>query len=85
MADTRDRGKRRRKEMPGAKSELDEYKRAMDDMFQQLDWCIGYLHGIQKNKVAQALAQNRDYIAKQIDHDYAETDEPTEETDGEDE
>jgi hypothetical protein len=71
--------------MPGTKSELDEYKRAMDDMFQQLDWCIGYLHGIQKSKVAQALAQNRDFIAKQINHDYAETDEPTEATDGEDE
>jgi hypothetical protein len=71
--------------MPGTKSELDEYKRAMDDAFQQLDWCIGYLHGIQKSKVAQALAQNRDYIAKQIDHDYRETDEPTEETGGEDE
>ena len=71
--------------MPGAKSELDEYKRAMDDMFQQLDWCIGYLHGIQKGKVAKALADNRDFIARQINHDYAETDDPTEETDGEDE
>jgi hypothetical protein len=57
----------------------------MDDMFQQLDWYIGYLHGIQKSKVANALGQNRDLIAKQIDHDYAETDEPTEATGGEDE
>jgi hypothetical protein len=71
--------------MPGTKNELDEYKRAMDDAFQQLDWCIGYLHGIQKGKVAKALAQNRDFIARQIDHDYAATDDPTEATDAEDE
>ena len=71
--------------MPGAKNDLGEYKRAGNDIFQQLDWCIGYLHGIQKSKVAWALAQNRELIAKQIDHQYRETNEPTEATGGEDE
>jgi hypothetical protein len=66
--------------MARATMELDEYKRAMDDALQQLDWVVAYLQGLQKNKVARALAQNRDYLKRQIDHDHTETDEPTEET-----
>lgn len=57
----------------------------MNDILQQLDWAIDYLHGIQKDKVARALAQNREFIAQEIDHDYRETDKPTEKTGGEDE
>ena len=52
--------------MPGTKSELDEYKRAMDDAFQQLDWCIGYLHGIRKLDISKALAKNRSQIRSQL-------------------
>ena len=52
--------------MQGAKSELDEYKRAIDDAFQQLDWCIGYLHGIRKLDVSRALAKNRSYIREKL-------------------
>ena len=38
----------------------------MELAFQQLDWCIGYLHGIRKTGISQALARNRLYIAEQI-------------------
>lgn len=48
--------------MPQTKNELDEYKRAIDDAFQQLDWCIGYLHGIRKTRLSRALARNRSFI-----------------------
>jgi hypothetical protein len=68
--------------MAGSKSELEKYQRAMKDILKQLDWCIDYLEGIQKTKAARALGKNRDFIAKQIDHGHAETDDPTEETAG---
>jgi hypothetical protein len=29
------------------------------DRWQQLDWCVGYLHGIQKAKISTQLARNR--------------------------
>lgn len=47
-------------------NDIERYKQAMKDAFQQLDWCIGYLQGIHKQNIAQALAQNRQYIATQI-------------------
>ena len=47
-------------------NDTERYKKAMDLAFQQLDWCVGYLHGIRKTKVSQALARNRLYIAEQI-------------------
>jgi hypothetical protein len=42
------------------------YRRAAEDTLQQLDWCIGYLHGIRKTKVAHALARNRSFIRSQL-------------------
>jgi hypothetical protein len=35
---------------------------------QQLDWCIGYLHGIRKSSEARVLARNRSYIRRQLLH-----------------
>jgi hypothetical protein len=35
---------------------------AAHDALQQLDWAIGYLHGIRKVQIARALARNRSHI-----------------------
>ena len=43
-------------------ADLERYRRAAEDALQQLDWCIGYLHGIKKVKISRALARNRSYI-----------------------
>jgi hypothetical protein len=59
--------------------EADRYRRAAEDALQQLDWAIGYLHGIRKVAISKALAQNRTYIRKHLMHE--EDDLPTEETD----
>src|SRR3954465_13537819 len=42
--------------------EADRYRKAAEDALQQLDWTIGYLHGIRKTDISKALAQNRSYI-----------------------
>lgn len=42
--------------------EGERYRRAAEDALQQLDWCIGYLHGIRKPKLSMQLARNRAYI-----------------------
>jgi hypothetical protein len=46
--------------------ELERYRRAAEDALQQLDWAIGYLHGIRKTEISKALAQNRSYIRRQL-------------------
>jgi hypothetical protein len=46
--------------------ETDRYRRAAEDALQQLDWAIGYLHGIRKVDISRALAQNRSYIRRQL-------------------
>ena len=46
--------------------ELDRYRRAADDALQQLDWCIGYLHGSRKIGSSRALAKNRSHIRTQL-------------------
>lgn len=44
--------------------EADRYRRAAEDALQQLDWAIGYLHGIRKTEISKALARNRSFIRK---------------------
>lgn len=46
--------------------EMERYRRAAEDTMQQLDWCIGYLHGIRKNAEAQMLSRNRQVIRKNL-------------------
>jgi len=46
--------------------ELERYRRATEDALQQLDWAIGYLHGIRKTEISKALAQNRSHIRRQL-------------------
>jgi hypothetical protein len=60
--------------------ELRRYKRAAEDALQQLDWCIGYLHGLRKVKISRALAKNRSYIRTQL-LQQAEQPSPAQQTD----
>jgi hypothetical protein len=41
---------------------VERYRQASEDALQQLDWCIGYLHGCGKSGIARSLARNRSYI-----------------------
>jgi hypothetical protein len=49
------------------------YRRAAEDALAQLDWCIGYLHGIRKGRISMRLAKNRAYIRRSL---LREADEP---------
>jgi hypothetical protein len=57
----RSRGSRRSASSNG---DSDRYRRAAEDALQQLDWAIGYLHGIKKTGISKALAKNRSYIRR---------------------
>jgi hypothetical protein len=46
--------------------ETERYRQAAEDALQQLDWCIGYLHGIRKVEISRALARNRSHIRTQL-------------------
>jgi hypothetical protein len=46
--------------------EADRYRKAAEDALQQLDWTIGYLHGIHKVEISRALAKNRSYIRRRL-------------------
>ena len=46
--------------------QIERYRRAAEDALQQLDWCIGYLHGIRKLDISRALAKNRSQIRSQL-------------------
>ena len=48
--------------------EMERYRQAAEDALQQLDWCIGYLHGIRKNTEARMLARNRQTIRQNLLH-----------------
>ena len=47
-------------------AEADRYRRAAEDALQQLDWAIGYLHGIKKTDISRALARNRSFIRREL-------------------
>jgi hypothetical protein len=44
----------------------ERYRQAAEDALQQLDWCIGYLHGIRKGKISRQLARNRTHIKRNL-------------------
>ena len=46
--------------------EARRYRQAAEDALQQLDWCIGYLHGMRKTQISQALSKNRSHIRRQL-------------------
>ena len=64
----------------GSSDETHRYRQAAEDALQQLDWAIGYLHGIKKTEISKALAKNRSYIRRNL---MGESEEPlpTQETD----
>ena len=41
---------------------VERYRQASEDALQQLDWCIGYMHGCGKRGIARSLSRNRSYI-----------------------
>src|SRR4051812_40559022 len=67
---SRSRGSRRSSGANGNGSvpqdETERYRQAAEDALQQLDWCIGYLHGIRKVEISRALAQNRSFIRRRL-------------------
>ena len=48
--------------------DVERYRSAAEDALQQLDWCIGYLAGCQKGKVARVLGANRAHIRREYLH-----------------
>jgi hypothetical protein len=46
--------------------EANRYRKAAEDALQQLDWAIGYLHGIRKTDISRVLARNRSHIRTQL-------------------
>jgi hypothetical protein len=68
------------KQSDSKQDETDRYRRAAEDALQQLDWAIGYLHGIRKTEISRALAKNRTFIRKRL-MGQAEEPMPTEQTD----
>jgi len=64
----------------GRDDEVERYRRAAEDALQQLDWCIGYLHGIRKVDISRALARNRSFIRSEL-LEVPEQPLPAEETD----
>jgi hypothetical protein len=67
-------------ETQSKQDEADRYGRAAEDALQQLDWAIGYLHGIRKTEISKALAKNRSYIRTRL-MGQAEEPVPTQQTD----
>jgi hypothetical protein len=49
-----------------ATQEQTRYRQAAEDALGQLDWCIGYLHGIRKQSISAQLARNRAYIRRAL-------------------
>ena len=52
----------RRARIRELEGEVERFRRASEDALQQLDWCIGYLHGSGKKGLARSLSKNRAYI-----------------------
>ena len=52
----------RRARIRELEGEVERYRQASEDALQQLDWCIGYMHGSGKKAIARSLSKNRSYI-----------------------
>ena len=70
----------RRARIRELEGEVERYRHASEDALQQLDWCIGYLHGSGKKAIARALSKNRAYIRTHL-LKRAEQPVPSQETD----
>ena len=70
----------RRARIGELEDEVERYRHASEDALQQLDWCIGYLHGAGKMGIARSLSKNRAYIRTHL-LKRAEQPVPSQETD----
>ena len=70
----------RQQDVDEKQAEADRYRKAAEDALQQLDWAIGYLHGIRKTEISKALAKNRTHIRTELMGRDAEPD-PSQQTD----
>jgi len=67
MTDTnKSRDARQNGQLRELEEQVERYRRASEDALQQLDWCIGYLHGCRKTEIAGALATNRSHIRQHL-------------------
>jgi hypothetical protein len=48
--------------------DMERYRRAAEDTLGQLDWCIGYLHAINKGGEARMLSSNVQTIRRKLLH-----------------
>lgn len=55
-----------------ATDQAERYRQAAEDALGQLDWCIGYLHGIHKERISAQLAKNRAHIRRELLRESAE-------------
>ncbi len=53
------------------KEQAERYRQAAEDALGQLDWCIRYLNGIHKQRIAARLAKNCAYIRRELLQDAA--------------
>ena len=66
MAADEDRVKELELEVERLMREVDKYRTATEDALQQLDWCIGYFTGSNKQRLAKSLGANRAYIRQHL-------------------
>jgi hypothetical protein len=52
--------------MAMAQNQEERYRQAAQDALEQLDWAVGYLHGIRKTKISMQLAKNRSFIKREL-------------------
>jgi hypothetical protein len=63
---SRSSSSRSRSQTAKKQEEADRFRQAAEDALQQLDWTIGYLHGIRKTEISKALAHNRSFIRRNL-------------------
>jgi hypothetical protein len=56
----------------GRPADAERYRQAATDALEMLDWCIGFLVGSRKERIAAQLAQGRARIRKDLMHESEE-------------
>jgi hypothetical protein len=46
------------------KSQAERYRKAAELAIEQLDWCINYMHRINKPRIGEVLRRNRNTIVR---------------------
>jgi hypothetical protein len=60
MAENRDDDARR------GVDEIARYRLAAEETLEQLEWCVQYLHRIQKSRIAEVIDKNRRSIRREM-------------------